>query len=92
MQGTSGYAQTSRALLPRALRPGLIGMLSPDGPYPRELRQGTAQNTQLRRALPREERQRTLQCPQPKRRPGRWAGPDLLVVVSLRYSRQEETA
>lgn len=53
-------------------------MLNPDGPYPRELRQGTAQNIQLRRALPREERQRTLQCPQPKRPSGRRAGPTSL--------------
>lgn len=69
----------------------MLGMLSLDGPYPRELRQGTAQNVQLRRALPREERHRTLQCLQAKR--VRWMGrPDLLVVVSLLNSRQEETA
>lgn len=68
-QGTAGCAQTSRALLHRVLRPGLLGMLSSDRPSPRELRQGTAQNTQPRVALPTEERQRTLQCPQPKRRP-----------------------
>nr|XP_042120333.1 receptor expression-enhancing protein 5 [Peromyscus maniculatus bairdii] len=35
----------------------------------KELRQGTAQSAQSRRALPREKRQRTPRCPQPKRRP-----------------------